>query len=164
MMPQKESKQAQVESGEEATTSSENGDINSWEQQVSLKTQEECYQVLQELFERRVRQFGRLQKTVDVFKEDLNMPCFTQTCAAVTQAFQGISLRVRHVEKVLQESSEKIQHRMAGLVREIQNLEKTHLEQRVNINEKIVKLALMDYELKKQKFLKKTIEDCDIEL
>ena len=42
-------------------------------------------------------------------------------------------------------------------------LEKKHLEQRVVLNDKIVKLALMDYDLKKQKFIKKTMEQCDVE-
>ena len=37
-------------------------------------------------------------------------------------------------------------------------LEKSHLEQRVLINDKIVKLAMLDYELKKQKFIQKTID------
>ena len=42
-------------------------------------------------------------------------------------------------------------------------LEKKHLEQRIVLNDKIVKLALMDYDLKKQKFIKKTMEQCDVE-
>jgi hypothetical protein len=53
---------------------------------------------------------------------------------------------------------------MADLIREIQGHEKEHLEIRVALNEKIVKLALLDYELKRQKFIKKEIEDCDIEV
>jgi hypothetical protein len=32
-------------------------------------------------------------------------------------------------------------------------LEKSHLEVRVLINDKLVKLAMLDYELKKQQFL-----------
>lgn len=32
------------------------------------------------------------------------------------------------------------------------------------INDKIVKLALLDYELKKQKYLKKIIDDTEIEI
>jgi hypothetical protein len=43
-------------------------------------------------------------------------------------------------------------------------MEKSHLEQRVIINDKYVKLALMDYELRKQKMIHKTIEDCEIEV
>ena len=35
----------------------------------------------------------------------------------------------------------------------IQMLEKTHLEKRVVLNDKIVKLAMMDYDLKKQRFI-----------
>ena len=56
------------------------------------------------------------------------------------------------------------EQRMAKLVRQIQLLEKRHLELRAGLNEKIANLAMMDYELKKQKMIKKTIEDCDIEL
>ena len=43
-------------------------------------------------------------------------------------------------------------------IHEIQMLEKSHLEQRVVINDKVVKLAMLDYELKKQKFIQKTID------
>ena len=43
-------------------------------------------------------------------------------------------------------------------------LEKDHLALRVSINDKQVKLALLDYELKRQKFLHKTIDDSEIEL
>ena len=43
-------------------------------------------------------------------------------------------------------------------------LEKSHLEKRVVINDKIVKLAMLDYELKKQKFIKKSIEQNEIEV
>ena len=46
----------------------------------------------------------------------------------------------------------------------IQMLEKDHLEKRVKINEKLVKLAMLDYELKRQKFLKKSINDSEIEV
>ena len=47
---------------------------------------------------------------------------------------------------------------LAKMVQDIQMLEKSHLEKRVVVNDKIVKLAMMDYELKKQKFINKTIE------
>lgn len=49
-------------------------------------------------------------------------------------------------------------------IREVQLLEKSHLELKVALNDKIVKLALLDYELKKQKILHKKLEDCDIEI
>ena len=100
---------------------------------------------------------------VELFKEDLNMARFKNSCDAVTQAFQKISVKVRHVEEKMLGQGKDAQ-RMAGLVRQIQNLEKQHLVVRVAINEKTVKLALMDYELQRQKFIKKTIEDCDIEV
>ena len=38
-------------------------------------------------------------------------------------------------------------------IHEIQMLEKSHLEQRVVINDKVAKLAKLDYDLKKQKFI-----------
>ena len=43
-------------------------------------------------------------------------------------------------------------------------LEKDHLTIRVQINDKQVKLALLDYELKRQKFIQKTIDDVEIEV
>ena len=43
-------------------------------------------------------------------------------------------------------------------------LEKSHLEKRVVINDKIVKLARMDYDLKKQAMIQKTIEMDEIEI
>ena len=43
-------------------------------------------------------------------------------------------------------------------------LEKNHLEKRVQINEKVVQLARMDYELKKQKMIQKSIDDAEIEV
>jgi hypothetical protein len=43
-------------------------------------------------------------------------------------------------------------------------LEKDHLNIRVQINDKQVKLALLDYELKRQKFIQKTIDDSEIEV
>ena len=52
----------------------------------------------------------------------------------------------------------------AQQIREIQMLEKSHLEKRVLINDKIVKLAKMDYDLKKQWMIQKTIEQDEIEI
>ena len=43
-------------------------------------------------------------------------------------------------------------------------LEKQHLEWRVQINDKVLKLAQLDYELRRQKFLHKSIDDSEIEL
>ena len=43
-------------------------------------------------------------------------------------------------------------------------LEKSHLEKRVQINEKVVRLARMDYDLKKQKMIQKSIDDDEIEM
>lgn len=52
---------------------------------------------------------------------------------------------------------------LGNKIDEIQLLEKTHLQQRVLINDRQVKLAMLDYELKKQKMISKTIEDGEIE-
>ena len=53
---------------------------------------------------------------------------------------------------------------LSAKVHEIQMLEKDHLNIRVQINDKQVKLALLDYELKRQKFIQKTIDDSEIEV
>ena len=53
---------------------------------------------------------------------------------------------------------------LAQQIREIQMLEKSHLEKRVVINDKIVKLARLDYDLKKQCMINKTIEQNEIEI
>ena len=42
-------------------------------------------------------------------------------------------------------------------------LEKGHLEKRVVINDKVVRLARLDYDLKKQQMIQKTIEKDEIE-
>ena len=52
---------------------------------------------------------------------------------------------------------------LGNKIDEIQLLEKTHLQQRVLINDRQVKLAMLDYELKKQKMISNTIEDGEIE-
>ena len=43
-------------------------------------------------------------------------------------------------------------------------LEKSHLEHRVLINDKVVRLARLDYDLKKQMMLKKNIDQDEIEM
>ena len=48
-------------------------------------------------------------------------------------------------------------------IHEIQMLEKSHLEQRVVINDKVAKLAKLDYDLKKQKFIQKSIDQSELE-
>ena len=45
---------------------------------------------------------------------------------------------------------------LAKMVQDIQMLEKSHLEKRVVINDKTVKLAMLDYEQRKQRFIKKS--------
>ena len=106
------------------------------------------------------------------------MAAFQQDCGPLTLAFATISGKVRQVqlklktkqsEEAIFESTQSLgmglnEPALAKMVQDIQMLEKTHLEKRVVINDKIVKLAMLDYELKKQKFIKKTIEDSEIEV
>ena len=53
---------------------------------------------------------------------------------------------------------------LAKMVQDIQMLEKSHLEKRVVINDKTVKLAMLDYELRKQRFIKKSVEESEVEV
>lgn len=55
------------------------------EEQIADK--QKCFEHLDNLFERRVRQFKRLQKAVSEFQETLQIEKFQVTCAPVTQAF-----------------------------------------------------------------------------
>lgn len=52
----------------------------------------------------------------------------------------------------------------ATQIRQIQLLEKDHLAKRVLINDKVVKLARMDYDWKKQSMIQKTIDNDEIEI
>jgi hypothetical protein len=89
------------------------------------------------------------------------MERFKQVCVPLTASFQSISLKIKQVEERLGVIGEK---GLAAKVHEIQMLEKDHLNLRVQINDKQVKLALLDYELKRQKFIQKTIDDSEIEV
>ena len=56
------------------------------------------------------------------------------------------------------------EQRVSKQIRMIQEQEKLHLEVRVQINDKLVKMNQLHYELQKQKFIIKSgIEDCEIE-
>ena len=89
---------------------------------------------------------------------------FGEAVQIVTQAFSNISQRIKQVELKLKTSKQERaiieesgldlgpglgEVSIAGQIREIQMLEKAHLEHRVLINQKTVNLARMDYELKK---------------
>jgi hypothetical protein len=81
----------------------------------------------------------------------------------VTEAFANISTKIKQIESKLgSDPSEKPDQdhgrglgepKLAAKIRAIQLLEKEHLERRVFINDKTVKLALLDYEMKRQQFL-----------
>ena len=107
------------------------------------------------LFERRVESYKKMDSALKAFGKDLNIQRFQEAVQEVTKSFQEISTKIREIEA---NSSVKSQ------IREIQDLEKQHLEIRVQLNDKIIKLHMLQYELSKQKFIQKAIEDCDIEV
>ena len=107
------------------------------------------------------------------------MTQFGHSCGPLTLAFTHISERIRQIELKLltpatqQAVVEATQHSLgmglglqgcAAQIRQIQLLEKSHLEKRVVINDKITKLARMDYDLKKQAMIQKTIDMDEIEI
>ena len=67
------------------------------------------------------------------------MQVFVTQCQHVTLEFQSISARIRDIEGCLLNTLQEVA--IAGQVREIQVLERAHLEKRVVINDKMVKLA-----------------------
>ena len=80
-----------------------------------------------------------------------------------------LKLKTKQSEEAVFESDQSLgmglnEPALAKMVQDIQMLEKSHLEKRVVINDKIVKLAMLDYELKKQKMIKKSIEQSEIEV
>ena len=94
-------------------------------------------------------------------------------------AFKTISEKIKQVElKLITPPTEEAvievtQHSLgmglglklcAQQIRGIQLLEKSHLEKRVLINDKAVKLAQKDYDLKKQCMIQKTIDKDEIEV
>lgn len=52
--------------------------------------------------------------------------------------------------------------KLSKKIRAIQDKEREHLEKRVVINGKLVRFAQMQYEMQKQKMIKKLIDDNDI--
>ena len=103
-------------------------------------------------------------RAVNIFKEDLNLSQFSASCGPLTLAFKTISEKIRQVELKLatpcdQEAVVEVTQHSLGMglglkscatqIRQIQLLEKSHLEKRVVINDKLVKLAKLDYDLKK---------------
>ena len=77
------------------------------------------------------------------------MQVFSQSVAQITKDFQAISGLVREIETRLLPMDPKA----AAKIRGIQDLERQHLEMRVGINERLVKLALGLYELNKQRVI-----------
>ena len=69
----------------------------------------------------------------------MNLQVFVTQCQHVTLEFQSISARIRDIEGCLLNRLQEVA--IARQVREIQVLERAHLEKRVVINDKMVKLA-----------------------
>eukprot|EP00347_Sterkiella_histriomuscorum_P015456 403356959 len=149
------------------TTTSSSHVEESEEEQIqrvrgSMQTKEGCLELLFKLFEDRIKQFNILMKIVDDYKSSLNEHLFTQECKLITRKFMNISSHIREIEGKMRE--EYNESKIASKVREIQELERDHLQQRTEINQKTVNLSRLMYELNKQKFIMKTIEDYEIDL
>ena len=78
------------------------------------------------------------------------MQHFSAEVSLVTKEFQVISGIIRDIESRFTQMNEP---KLAARVRTIQDLERRHLELRVGINERLVKLALGLYELNKRSVL-----------
>ena len=83
-------------------------------------------------------------------------------CQSVTLEFQSISARIRDIESCLL-TPRLNEVAIARQVREIQVLERSHLEKRVVINDKMVKLAQQLYEMNKRRYIeKREMEEAEI--
>ena len=83
-------------------------------------------------------------------------------CQSVTLEFQSISARIRDIEGCLL-TPRLNEVAIAKQVREIQVLERSHLEKRVVINDKMVKLAQQLYEMNKRRYIeKREMEEAEI--
>ena len=82
----------------------------------------------------------RLQKAVDSFAKDLNIQSFQTVMGQITRNFQRISKNIKLIEAQFISFKE---NSIASKIREIQVLEQDHLQQRVVINDKIVKLHML---------------------
>ena len=87
---------------------------------------------------------------VEDFRGDLNMQRFSTQVSLVTKEFQVISGIIRNIESRFTLINET---KLAARVRTIQDLERRHLELRVGINDRLVKLAMGLYELNKRRVL-----------
>ena len=87
---------------------------------------------------------------VEDFRGDLNMQRFSDQVSLVTKEFQVISGIIRSIESRFTLMNET---KLAARVRVIQDLERRHLELRVGINDRLVKLAMGLYELNKRRVL-----------
>jgi hypothetical protein len=87
---------------------------------------------------------------VEDFRGDLNMQRFSAQVSLVTKEFQVISGIIRNIESRFTLINET---KLAERVRTIQDLERRHLELRVGINDRLVKLAMGLYELNKRRVL-----------
>jgi hypothetical protein len=78
------------------------------------------------------------------------MQRFSAQVSLVTKEFQVISGIIRNIESRFTLMNET---KLAAKVRTIQDLERRHLELRVGINDRLVKLAMGLYELNKHRVL-----------
>ena len=78
------------------------------------------------------------------------MQRFSTQVSLVTKEFQVISGIIRNIESRFTLMNET---KLAARVRTIQDLERRHLELRVGINDRLVKLAMGLYELNKRRVL-----------
>ena len=55
-----------------------------WEEEIQLNTPAKAWDELQMLFEKRVKQFKRLDKIINLFKDDLNLARFKDSVPHIT--------------------------------------------------------------------------------
>ena len=87
-----------------------------------------------------MQEFVKLQKAVEVFAKDLNIQYFQQAVGNITRKFQTISQNIKLIEAQFKSFEETA---IANKIREIQTLEQDHLQKRVVINDKTVKLHML---------------------
>lgn len=84
------------------------------------------------------------------------MQRFAEDCRAITKEFQGISLRVKEIENTVfhPETGRLPEKRISDRIREVQTLERDHLQLRVQINDRLVKIAATLFDLHRDRVQK----------
>ncbi|TNV78793.1 hypothetical protein FGO68_gene16961 [Halteria grandinella] len=110
---------------------------------------------LLQLFESRVHHFTRFNRLVDEFKIERSLQRFAEGCRAVTKEFVDISLRVKDIDSIVFHplSGRLPEHRLSTRIKEVQSLEKDHLNLRAQINDRLVKIAATIYDMHKDRAL-----------